>query len=108
LLSAIKQEYMLTLSHLHKWTNGKIPMSYCNVKNKDNNKSRLISASNAAPYRTLLKLASKVLTYLLRNLPNDYVQFTLHSIKDLKKEVEQANRLTTIYGNSTGIVSTQS
>ena len=55
LLQKMRQTYeKLSLHNIHKWTEGKIPRAYCNVKNKDNNKSRLISASQKAAIRRIL------------------------------------------------------
>src|SRR6185436_8032349 len=74
---------------------GKIPRAYCNVKDKDNDKSRLISASHEASLRTLLKLAGKALTHLLIHLPEQHTQFTLHSLADLKKRItDMSGKLT--------------
>ena len=43
LLHAIKVEYIQERLHnIHPGQNGKLPKAYCNVKNKDNSKSRLI------------------------------------------------------------------
>ena len=109
ILDDTKKDYHTALLHnIHPWTPGKLPAAYCNVKNKDNKKSRLISASHKAPFRRLLRLTSKTLTYLLENLPPSFTQFTLHSMQELKPKVESIARdLSRIYGPNTDIVTSQ-
>jgi len=98
ILELMKEEYIdQQLDSITKWCPGSIPKAYCNVKEKDNNKSRLISASHNAPIRKLLQLTSKALTYLLRTLPKEVIHFTLHSLQTLI----QIYQRTVIYFQST-------
>ena len=109
IIALMKQKfYEERLQEIHPWMQGTLPIAYCNVKNKDNDASRLISPSNKYPNRTLFALASKALTHLLKHLPSEYKQFTLYSMIDLKEEVMQIEKLlTNSYGLQTGILVTQ-
>jgi hypothetical protein len=64
---------------------GSIPSSYIKPKSKDPvKKNRVITSYYTFPYRRLLKLASKALTFCLRNLYKSHRHFTLHRLGDTK------------------------
>lgn len=97
------------LNLLAKWQTGEIPKAYCNVKDKDNNKSRLISASNRCPGRKLLQLTGKALSFLLKNLPTYITHFTLHTLKFLKENIHEISRkLKNCYKPDTNLIVIQS
>jgi len=109
LLTNMRRKYKhANLDKIHQWKKGKIPRAYCNVKDKDNDKSRLISASHEASLRTLLKLAGKALTHLLIHLPEQYTQFTLHSLADLNKRItDMSGKLIRTHRDDTQLLVTQ-
>src|ERR1700722_10762216 len=63
------------------WGDGYLPEAYCNPKQKDLNKTRVISAANALPHKKLLQPTGGILHWLLRTIPTK--NFTLHKMNTL-------------------------
>lgn len=69
---------------------GTLPSSYIKPKSKDPiNKNRVITSYYHFPFRRLLKLASKALTFCLRNLNKNERHFTLHRLNDTKNLIRK-------------------
>jgi hypothetical protein len=91
ILRTMKDDYaQLRLSHRFPPRKGDIPHSYIKPKSKDPvDKNRVITSYTHYPMRRLLKLASKALTFLLRNLNKHQRHFTLHRLGDTKHIVRK-------------------
>jgi hypothetical protein len=85
-MKTIKDNYLkLRLSKKFPPRVGDIPHSYIKPKSKDpTNKNRVITSYYNFPMKRLLKLASKALTFCLRNLNKNVRHFTLHRLHDTK------------------------
>lgn len=67
-----------------------VPSTYVIPKNKDPiNKYRMITSYYNYPAKRLLKMASKALTFLFRNLNKKFKHFTLHKLHDAKRIIEK-------------------
>lgn len=95
-MNTIRTNYgRLRLSHKFpaKSGLGTVPHSYVIPKNKDIlDKNRVITSYYRFPMRKLLKLASKALTFCLRNLKKNYRHFTLHRLSDTKPLLKKLTR----------------
>jgi hypothetical protein len=91
----------LRLSKQFPARKGALPHSYIKPKSKDPiNKNRVITSYYHYPYRRLLKLASKALTFCLRNLDKKHRHFTLHRLHDTKNLIRKLkNRWQKRFGN---------
>lgn len=89
-------------SHIFPPRQGSIPSSYVKPKNKDpTDKNRVITSYFHYPMRRLLKLASKALTFCLRNLNKKHRHFTLHRLSDTKQLIRKMkHRWHKQYGNN--------
>jgi hypothetical protein len=93
IMETIRKNYSkLALSHKFPASKGKttLPHSYVKPKNKDPiNKNRVITSYFHYPFKRLLKLASKALTFCLRNLNKNHRHFTLHRLHDTKNLIRK-------------------
>lgn len=94
ILRTMKNDYQqLRLSHRFPPRKGDIPHSYIKPKSKDPvDKNRVITSYTHYPMRRLLKLASKALTFCLRNLNKHQRHFTLHRLGDTKHIIRNMTR----------------
>ena len=86
ILKSIHQNYSrLRWAHRFPPRYGTIPYSYIKPKFKDPiEKNRVITSYAGFPVRKLLKMASKALTFALRQLHKKHKHFTLHRLHDTK------------------------
>ena len=108
ILKEMRTEYeKRELKHIGPWNNkGTLPTTYVNPKEKDTiNKERTISSYYKVPMRIVYKRTQKVLTWLLRTLPENYRHFTLHKIGDIKDRTAHIKEeLQNTYGTDTEII----
>jgi hypothetical protein len=108
ILKEMRTEYeKRELRHIGPWNNkGTLPTTYVNPKEKDPiNKERTISSYYKVPMRIVYKRTQKVLTWLLRTLPEEYRHFTLHKIGDIKERTAHIKEeLQDTFGANTEII----
>lgn len=94
ILRKMREDYsQLRLSHKFPPRKGDLPHSYIKPKSKDPvEKNRVITSYTHYPMRRLLKLASKALTFCLRNLNKHQRHFTLHRLGDTKHIIRKLKR----------------
>ena len=107
ILSELKDEYdQLNFRKISPWTTtGILPVGFVNPKEKDLlGAERGIVSYFKHPMRKTFQRAGKVLTWLLRQLPETVPHFTLHKLHNLKTRVHSAAKhLCSRYKNKTGL-----
>lgn len=91
ILTSMKQKYQeLRLARRFPPRQGGLPHSYIKPKIKDPiEKNRVITSYSNYPMRKLLQLASKALTFCLRNLSRKHRHFCLHRLNDTKNMIRK-------------------
>lgn len=109
-LQGIYQHYRRKGLHkIARWRTGSVPYMYLDAKDKDLNKSRLVTSYSDHPLKYLYRIASKAGTWLLRQLPKSMRHWTLHKISDIPKRVRNGMKwLKRKYGKNTRLLYMQS
>lgn len=85
ILKLMKHNYAkLRLAKQFPPRQGAIPNSYVKPKMKDPKRNRVVTSYFKYPMRKLLQLASKALTFCLRNLHKKHRHMCLHRLTDTK------------------------
>jgi hypothetical protein len=95
LLAQMENEYKHNgLERFGKWVKaGKVPIAFVHPKFKaPYKKERMIASYRKSPMRRSFKKAGKILTWMLRRIPEKYKHFTLHSLSNLKERVARASK----------------
>jgi hypothetical protein len=94
LLSSIEDDYCREgFNKLVKWKKGgELPYAYADPKNKDLNKSRGIVSYCKHPAKRLFKVVSKACMWLLMQMPEKELGFTMKKLDDLKRRVAEMER----------------
>lgn len=104
----MEREYNLKgLDRIAPWSRkGRLPINFCNPKDKNlTEKERIIASYFHHPMRKCFKRANKVLTWLLRQIPDTVPHFTLHKLNDMKQKLSQAGKyLTKTYNENTRLL----
>ena len=69
------------LNLIANWSVGEISQAYCLPKQKDLNKSRLISGGDKTPNKKILKAVSAIFFWLLKHCPYKYKSKNIHKLK---------------------------